>query len=316
MRPNRFAQLRRFLPASLVCVQVLTLCAGCQIWDRTASSRAANAVAGRQLTNQGVSAIEQNKWSRAEELLNRSLTISPDEADTHRYLAEVHWNAGRKEDAISTLRDAVRLDPDNAEFRTLLAWYYLDRQQFPESWHHANRALAYSNQSADAYAIRARILNLRGRPDEALTDFHRALSCDPENREIMYETAELYRRMNRPGQALAMLQNLAETYQPGAEPQDVQYGIGLAQLALERYEDSACSLAAAATAGPDSDELMYRRAQAMWGAGYRDDARRLALQATIKYPQHEELQALLAHISTHEPRIVRQTPLDQQTILR
>lgn len=316
MRFERFAQLRRLLPAVMVCGLILMLCAGCRLIGGNTTTRAADAIAGRQLTNQGVSAIEQGQWSRAEELLNRSMSISPEEADTYRYLAEVHWHAGRKADAIATLRKAVGLDPDNADFHTLLAGYYLDQQQLPEAWYHTNQSLAFANQSAEAWAIRARILNLRGRQDEALIDFHRALSCDSDNREIMYETAELYRRMNRPGQALAMLQNLAETYQPGNEPQNVQYGIGLAQLALERYEDSSRSLAAAAAAGPDSDELMFRRAQAMWGAGYRDEARRLALQAAIKYPEHTQIQALLARISETEPRIVRQSPLEQQTTLR
>ena len=86
-----------------------------------------------------------------------------------------------------------------------------------------------------------------GQPREALADYLRALSYAPNDRAILREIAELHRQLNQPERALQTLQTLADTYPPGEEPGQVLYLMGLAYVALGRYDDGVESLSAAVT---------------------------------------------------------------------
>ena len=131
---------------------------------------------------------------------------------------------------------------------------------------------------------------------QALADFHRALGYAPDDRQVLLELAELYRELNEPQRALAILHTLAEGYSPGEEPQHVLYLTGLAYSALDRYEDAAASLSAAARRARPTPEIYYRWAEAQWLAGRPEAAATAARGALTLQPTHQPSRELLGRI--------------------
>jgi tetratricopeptide (TPR) repeat protein len=104
----------------------------------------------------------------------------------------------------------------------------------------------------------------RGQAEQALADLHRGLAIAPEDRRILLDTADAYRRLDRPQRALATLAILGEQYGPSQTPADVLALEGMAQEALGRTADAVES---------------YRRAVAKGDAPPAAAARLAALEA-------------------------------------
>ena len=100
----------------------------------------------------------------------------------------------------------------------------------------------------------------RGQAAPALADFHRALAIDPSDRSVLIDTAEAYRRLDRPQRALATLAVLSETYGPSQTPANVLTLEGRAQEALGRPADAIDSYRAAMVRGGDPSDAAERLA--------------------------------------------------------
>lgn len=228
---------------------------------------AGRAAASRQLWQQGVAAMEQGQWAEAERLLAQAVRTNPANADARQTYAEALWNGGHREEAIGQLQAAARLEPRSAALRARLAEMHLALGRLDLAMRSAQEALDLDPRFAGGWAVRSRIHRAAGRTDQALADLHRALHWAPSDRQLHWELAELYRGREQPHRALIVLENLADSYTPGEEPQDVLLALGRVQMELGRPEDAAESLAAAVGRGPPSAELLYYLAQAQWQAG-------------------------------------------------
>ena len=115
--------------------------------------------------------------------------------------------------------------------------------------------------------MRGRVIYAAGDLQQALADYHRALSYAPYDQHLLLDVAELYRQMNQPQRALETLQALAETYNtPAEEPPRVLYLLGLSQVALKRYDDAVESFAAASRDKPTPEVLYQLRRRNGWPA--------------------------------------------------
>ena len=65
------------------------------------------AVIGVGLGGTSVAAMEQGQWQPAEDLLKKALDTAPDDAATHRSMAEVLWHRGARQEAIVQIEDAA-----------------------------------------------------------------------------------------------------------------------------------------------------------------------------------------------------------------
>jgi tetratricopeptide (TPR) repeat protein len=158
------------------------------------------------------------------------------------------------------------------------------------------RAIDLDPTNPAAFAIRGRVRRQSGQLREALADYHRALRYAPDDAEVLLDVAELYRELGQPRRALTSLQNLADTYPPGEEPQKVLYLIGLAYGASGRYPDAVEALSAARDRGPPSSEVLCRLADAEFRSGQRANALRTAKQALSLEPNHRGAQAVMDRI--------------------
>jgi len=250
-------------------------------------------VTSRQLSQQGVAALERGQWEHADSLLGQAVRACPSNADAHRNYAEARWNRGFHEEALKEMEAARRFAPGDAAIVARIGDMRLAMGQTEAAWQAAQQAIRLDPKLASAWAVRARVMRAAGSPTQALADYHRALSLSPEDRRLPSEIAALYLELHQPQRALLAIQNLADKYSPGDEPQEVLYYQGLSYLALNRYAAAAESLSAASLRERPTAEILYRLAEAQLAAGQTAQALASAAQALDIDPQHQPARTLL-----------------------
>jgi tetratricopeptide (TPR) repeat protein len=270
--------------------------AGCRSLDRAPVSQ--SVVEGRQLTQQGVNAMERGDWRRAESLLERAVATNAKDVDARRNYAETLWQREAKTEALAQLEAARKLNDCEPALAVRTGEIYLAMGQINSAREMVEVALRADPKFAKAWALRGSVAMAEGRQRDALADFQRALGYAPDSYEFTILIADTYRNLNEPEQALVTLETLAEWFPPGEAPQQVLHMQGLALAALARHDDAARMLAAAAQRDRPTAELLYHLARAEFASGRPQHAQYALRQALAHDPAHAPSQALAAQMAS------------------
>ena len=116
--------ISRRMNRAILALGLCALAGGC----RSLSSRgpvAQSVATCRQLTQQGVNAMERGDWKRAESLLARAVQTSATDADARRNYAETLWHRGATQDALVQLEEARRLAVEDPSLAVRTGELYL-----------------------------------------------------------------------------------------------------------------------------------------------------------------------------------------------
>ena len=269
----------------------------------------ASLTASRKLSSEGNELLEQKQPEKAEAKLAEAVKTCPTDCDARRYYAEALWLRNARPEAVAQLEEACRLSPDS-DLRVRLAEMYLEMGRLDESGRNIDQVLSRNLKLAAAWRVRGRVwrctgdrLLAAGDGDQArtayfqaLADLHRAAGYDPSDRQVISETAAVYRSLGQPQRALESMQSLVETYSPGEEPQQVLYWTGLDYMALRRDDDAVASLTAALSRDRPTPELFFCLGEAQYGCGRTQEAAVALQQALAIDPQHSPSRQLLNEI--------------------
>lgn len=291
--PRNLERRRGAVRAPIAAILPIVLAAGCATF-RGGRNDADAAGMCRQLSREGVAAMEHGDATRACELLQRAVKASPTDVDARRQLAEVLWKRGAHAEASSHMEAATRLDPHHGPTIVRSGEMLHGLGAIDQSLERAERALLVDPTLAGAWALRGRVFHTRGQLDRALADMHQALRYNPHAENVLMETAELQFQLGRPQRCLTTLQSLLEAYPKGEEPRRALWLEGLAFSAIDRPADAASALLAASARGPAEPELLFQLARAQQAAGQMAEAAVTAQQAADA--GHEGSRALLAQM--------------------
>jgi len=253
------------VPVVGVAVLVASCGAGCSLMPKRGPVPPEVADA-RRLCNEGLSAADRSDLIRAESLLEQAVQNCPVDVDARRHYADVLWQRGLEMEAVTQIAKALELSPADAGLSIEAGRMYLELGLFDEADRLAGEAVRLAPRNAEAWHLRGQVSLARGQAQPALADFHRSLALAAENRGTLLDTAEAYRRLDRPQRALATLAILGETYGPGDLPAEVLFLEGLAQEALGRPADAIESYQRAVSRGDAPPEAAARLAALEPGA--------------------------------------------------
>jgi tetratricopeptide (TPR) repeat protein len=254
----------------------------------------------RRLAQRGVAALERGEQPKAETLLAQAVTACPVDAEARRHYAEALWRRGAQREAMIQMEEATRLAGEDASLWARLAEMRLAAGQQDLARQAAEAALNFDPKLPGAWAIRGGVMRAAGQPREALADYLHALNYAANDRVILREIAELHQELNQPDRALQALQTLAEMYPVGEEPSPVLYSMGLAYVALGRYDDGVEILSAAVKRGKPTAEMLSQLGEAQLLAGHPAEAAAAARQALALEPQHQSSRNLLQRVDLAE----------------
>ena len=215
----------------------------------------------RRLCNEGLSAADRKDLLRAEGLLERAVKNCPTDVDARRHYADVLWQRGERMAAVTQIAEALRLSPGDIGLCIDGGRMYMELGLLDDADRLSREAVRVAPRSEKAWRLHGQVALARGRAEEALADFHRALSIAPDDRDLILDTAEVYRRLGRPQRALATLAILGETYAPNQTPSQVLALEGMAHEALDRPTDAIESYRQAVARGLQSQEISTRLAK-------------------------------------------------------
>jgi tetratricopeptide (TPR) repeat protein len=276
--------------AALVAGMFLQL-GGCQMFRHT-SPVSQSVAQSRQLSQRGLTAMEHGDLNSAETLLGQAVTACPTDIEARRQYAEALWLRGERDLALQNAEKLVALAPDDPQLQVRVGEMELALGKLEDAHRIAEQVLDLTPNEPRAWALRARVEQSAGQYDRALSDFHRALEYAHDDRQLLFDTAEVYRLTNRPQRALSTLTRLCDTYGPGEEPQQILYLQGLALEALSRYHDAADAFTLALSHGTATPDLLCRLAEAQLASGQAQAADRALEEALSLDPNYAPGRAL------------------------
>ncbi len=267
-------------------------------------------VACRELSRQGVSAMEQGASQEACTYLVEAVETSPTDIDARRQLAEALWQADRRSEAVVQMEAAVRLDERHAPTIVRAGQMLLEIGDLGRSFQRAEQGIGLDATLADAWALRGRLFHRHGELQRSLADLQQALHYAPRNEDILFEVAQVQSQIGHPQRCLTTLHHLLDRCTPGDEPQRALWLQGLAYQQVERPQDALESLMAATYRGPPHADLFHALAQVELTLGMHAASEVSARKALALDSQHVASRTLLTRLHSD------QVPKEDKAYLR
>lgn len=275
---------------------IVSSSSGCAVFGRHRQS-AEGVAAARELSRQGVASLERGQTQQAEDLLKKALAASPDDASSHRYMAEALWRRGAGQDALSEIGKAVDLEPANAAIAVRAGEMSLASGGRDMALAHAERAIRLDPKLAGAWVLRGRCFQQGNQPDRALADLERAVELAPDRSDVILDVAAIYRQRGQSARCLTALYHVLDTYPPGEVPQSVLVMQGMTLMDLGRPQQATDALLAAVQHGPPSADVYFYLAQSYSAAGRIAEATAAAQQALAINGSHEASRRILVQLA-------------------
>jgi len=260
------------------------------------------------------------KWPEAKIEYMNLIQLDPTNARAHFNLAETHLRLAQVEqgspaDALMLLREAVRLAPDNAEYRVRLGVLELAAQDPEAAAEHARVLLEREPDNVDALLMRAQAKALGDDVEGQIQDLERAAELAPERAAIplLLGQAQLRRGdFEASEKALRRMLELDRT---------TRAYVYWAAFLMERNrgdEAIAAMTTALELATTDEERLQARTrlANLYVTSGRLDDAERVMQEALAADPDSSELLAQLARFYVYRGQVPKAEEMLRQQVER
>ncbi|MBN1608984.1 MAG: tetratricopeptide repeat protein, partial [Polyangiaceae bacterium] len=182
----------------------------------------------------GCGRVAAGHAEQAAELLRKVLSQRPNSAETNHCLGRALLAEGSNLAlALRTLKRAVDLDPNRAEYFLYVGWAANEAGRVVEAESALKQALALDQGLADAYWQRGVLRYRQGAVKDAVKDLTRALELNPGRYEVHAALADCYYDLGREGEALAHWRLAIQ-----AQPQNATWRYRLGRL-LQQNQRSA-----------------------------------------------------------------------------
>ena len=180
----------------------------------------------------GTLLVERKEYEKAEVELRQARLGNDRYGETWFNLARALAGQGKLGEAIDTMRRAVEIEPDNAEYLYWQGLIYEQGQQIQDAVESFEKSIARNPKNADAYEHLGQNLNVQNRFLEAVTAFKKATGLDPSRARLWAQIADSQQQAGDLDGAIASYQkSLAQdSNQPG-----VWSRLGIA------YKDRGCT---------------------------------------------------------------------------
>jgi len=219
----------------------------------------------------GVKNLQQQNWQEAIANFRKSLKSHPGHADAFFYLAQAYYQNGEVTEALTTIAEAARLDPESGEIKQKYGEYICEAgrcsrgvQMLLEA---RRRNPKLDHIDFDVGMAYYRLSNL----EEATHNLGLALAHEPTNGEAAFFLAECYSiRADWPRAEEMYRRAVAAGKQDGS----TYYGLGRALLLQDRPEAAVALLEEALILDPSLVECHFLMARALRSLGRNEEAER------------------------------------------
>ena len=133
-------------------------------------------------------------WNEAIIEFKNALQIDPNNAEAHYKLSQSYLKTKKTKEAFWELRETVRIDPSNHDAKLQFAQISIYAGELEDALQRADEVIASDANRADAYIVKAQAHEGLKQPDEALAALEDAVRVEPENSGAQMLLATFVRR--------------------------------------------------------------------------------------------------------------------------
>lgn len=221
------------------------------------------------MQDQIIQALRRNAADDAVALAREWIAAEGESARTLRWLALSLQQQGQAEEALSALRQAIALAPEDADLHLLQAGLLLALRETSAAGAALSRTTALDPNQFEAYVMQAHLAIARADIDEADRLSRLAARVKPEHPQVLTLDGIVALRRGDADRALALLSRAAE--QMPDNPQ-VLFALGFAYLAKEHFAFAERAFARVIEMQPPGTQLRAFMAQLAFRQGHVGDA--------------------------------------------
>lgn len=235
--------------------------------------------------------LRTGKFADVEALCRNIIKRSRHNADAHHLLALAQAQAGRVQEAISTMAAALAANPNSAAIHGDLASMLMNTGNVRTALAHYDLALALNPGHLTLQSNRGKCLHALGQYSQAVTSFDRVLAAKPDHTDALNDRAHAKLALGQyspalqdADQALSILPRFAAALN----------NRGVALRGLRRRGEAVVALEAALSLQAVFPEALYNLALLLLEMGQDDAARGKLFEALEQKPDFAEARWALA----------------------
>ena len=176
-----------------------------------------------------------DRYDDAISALREALRINSEDADAWYNLGLAYGKLGHRDDEIAAYREALRINPEDAE-----AWYnlgvtYADLDRYDDAIAAYGEALRINSEYAVAWYNLGNTYGNINRYDDAIVAYREALRINSEDADAWYNLGITYYNLDRYDDAIAANR---EVLRINPEHAIAWNNLGIAYASLKRYDDA------------------------------------------------------------------------------
>src|SRR5579871_192992 len=257
------------------------------------------------LFNVGYIQERQGDYAQAESLLQKALAANPNFAEALLELANLRLNDKKFADAIELLHRYVKVSRNPADGYYKLAMAERGLHQTAAAERDLNVFQTLSKNSATGtypyqhlfdYLDNRSALSLQQRTQLDISELTGQIQKHPGQPQDLYLLAEAYLKLGQPD---AARETIAQLDQISAADYRTQTGIGVLFARYRLYDDAIRHFQAALQENPNSDDVQFDLADALFRKGSYADARAAIQNVSAAGQTDDSFLALLGDIEVH-----------------
>ena len=201
---------------------------------------------------------EARSFYRARKILEPLLEAHPKDPQVHKCAGRLFAKMGLLPRAIDEYNRVIALEPANVSAYIELSRAYMAREDTNHAMIYAREALKYNPKSAEARLLLVRILMAKSLLLEAEQELQRLLRGDPNDAQVHFMAANIYRER---GQGALALGHIEKAIQLNPEKHNWLLEKSDICILLNRYDEAKSSLEKLLSYEPDSVEGLSRLAR-------------------------------------------------------
>lgn len=206
--------------------------------------------------NLGNLALAAGKLEEAVAEYRQALSLNPKDADAHAKLGEVYARQDKTEAALSEFKEALKLSPQHAEANTQLGDLYRKLERPGEAVAAYTSALRAKPALPGVYFSLGNAYDKLHQTKEAAEAYRRAAEQDPKDADALYNLGNCYSQLRRFDDAIKAYRQAVSL-----KPDDAEAHLRLGVLYLEKKDRAAAEgeLDKLKTLNPDYAEALRQK---------------------------------------------------------
>ncbi|MEA3471624.1 MAG: tetratricopeptide repeat protein, partial [Thermodesulfobacteriota bacterium] len=148
---------------------------------------------------------ENNQLDRAEDILKKGLSVTPDSIDLHYKLGVIYSKMKREEESLREMEEVLKIEPENAEALNFIGYSYADKGiKLDEAERMIRRAMELKPGNGYITDSLGWLYFRQDKIEEAIKYLEEAFHITPEDPTIAEHLGEVYEKAGKRKEALEM----------------------------------------------------------------------------------------------------------------